>query len=102
MTGQCQLGNLYHPALASDMYPPVGPFRPIIFHYSESLFVRALAVFVAFAIGSITAHAQETALTLDGCRSASRTLHGIDTERPARVRLATDDEGRHFRALRRW
>jgi len=39
-TAQCQLGSLYHPVSRIELTRPAGLFRPVVFHYAQSLTVR--------------------------------------------------------------
>lgn len=41
MTAQCQFGSLYHPGVVASVARPVAPHSQLVFHYSQSLIVRA-------------------------------------------------------------
>jgi hypothetical protein len=41
MTAQCQFGSLYYPGTAATVIRPAAPYNRVVFHYSQSLSVRA-------------------------------------------------------------
>jgi hypothetical protein len=42
MTAQCQFGSLYYPGVSAAMVRPAAPVdRVVLFHYSQSLSIRA-------------------------------------------------------------
>jgi hypothetical protein len=41
MTAQCQFGSLYYPGTGVNVTRPAAPHNRVVFHYSQSLSVRA-------------------------------------------------------------
>ncbi|MGH8778870.1 hypothetical protein [Paraburkholderia sp.] len=41
MTAQCQFGSLYHPGVVATVGRPAAPHSQLVFHYSQSLSIRA-------------------------------------------------------------
>jgi len=41
MTAQCQFGSLYYPGPQAAVVRPAAPYHRVVFHYSQSLSVRA-------------------------------------------------------------
>ncbi|CAB3755605.1 hypothetical protein [Paraburkholderia solisilvae] len=41
MTAQCQFGSLYYPGTSATVVRPAAPHNRVVFHYSQSLSVRA-------------------------------------------------------------
>lgn len=39
-SAQCQSGSLYHPVSIPTIARPAGAFRPVVFHYAQSLSAR--------------------------------------------------------------